>query len=108
MGLKTDRTTKFLLLVIATLLAALVLRPLWPTSRAVAAESTTTTSTDTQTETRRYGYRLTEVGNITVPRGVIVREMEVVDSAQSFVVRMDDKINVYRIDRFLLPINTAK
>lgn len=105
MVIQTDRTTKFLLIIIALLLGILVVRPMWRTAPAFAADTRSTTTSST-IDTRPFSYRLTEVGNILIPSTVTVREMQVIDSTGGFLLRMNDKINVYRMEKYYLPLNS--
>lgn len=103
---RADRMTKFLLLANAILLATLLGKSLLTEPKtAYAASSTTSSSTATTTtsDNKVYGYRLTQVGQIAIPTTVLVKEMQVIDSSQAFIVRLNDAINVYRIDRFYIP-----
>lgn len=91
--LKTDRTTKLLLAAIVVLLAVLVFRPMLP----VAPDAHAQSAIPVEADTVELGYRIPQPTTIRIPANEYVREIQVIDSAQSFLVRYDNRIEVYRI-----------
>jgi hypothetical protein len=87
-----DRTTKLFLTVIVLLLAAIVFRPMLPISPSAMAQTTTTTDTSTVEVTQ-----IPQPSLIAVPSGQYVREIQVIDSAKAFLVRYDNRIEVYHV-----------
>lgn len=96
-----DRTVKLLLAVIAILLAVLVFRPQTQlTPIAWAQDTSTTTGGDTsasQDTGGLIGYRTSMISSIAIAKTDKIRSLQVVNSAQSFVVQYDNRLEVYRI-----------
>jgi hypothetical protein len=89
----TDRTTKLLLAAIVVLLGLLAVRPMLPmTSSAVAQQAVPIADDNVD-----LGFRVPQPSVIVVPEGQFVREIQVIDSAQAFLVRYDNRIEVYRV-----------
>jgi hypothetical protein len=94
-----DRTIKLLLAVIAVMLTVIALRPYASLGANAMAETTssTTSSGSTGSTWTNLGIIVQDPSVIKVPTGKTVREMQVLDNANTFVVRYDDQINVYHI-----------
>jgi hypothetical protein len=87
-----DRSIRWLLGVIVVLLAILVARPYLQFGSDAIAQVTPVNEGLVE-----LGFRVPQPSLIGVPSGQYVREIQVVDSAQAFLVRYDDRIEVYRI-----------
>ncbi|MCL5271719.1 MAG: hypothetical protein M1457_14460 [bacterium] len=101
---KMDGTVKFLLTAIVILLGILVLKPLVKVATPALAQTTSSKSsqnTSDQTASSSEGsltaYRLQEVGTMVPTTGKTIREIQVIDSAQAFLVRYDDQVEVFRV-----------
>lgn len=105
----TDRTVKILLVVIALLLVVIAARPLFTFApQAFAASDNRGIAISNNDTTQFAGHRLQQVGMMTIPRSATVREVQVIDSAQAFVVRFDNQIAVFRVDKINIgPRNTT-
>lgn len=102
-----DRTTKALLAIIAIFLGVLVLKSAFVTApKATAADVAQGTS---QLQNYNQSVQNTGTGDViayhTVPVSTIgisakdkIRAIHTLDSAQSFIVQFDDRVEVYRID----------
>jgi hypothetical protein len=87
--ISTDRLTRGLLLAIVVLLAVLVVRPMLPT---VAPQARAQSEVPID-----LGFKVLQPSMIAVPTGQIIREIQVMDQAQCFLVRYDNRIEVYRV-----------
>ncbi len=93
-----DRTVKILLGLIALFLGILALQPILRfVSTAQAQDGTANSTTSTRREPPVIGHRVQFMSSIAISEDTPIREMQVIDSAQSFVVRYDKKIDVYYV-----------
>ena len=98
MVINIDRTTKFLLTVIALLLVALVCKPLFKvTPDAQAQTSTASTATSTVDTSQYVGSRSSLISSIAISSKDRVRNLLVLDSARSFIIQYDDRFEIYRV-----------
>jgi hypothetical protein len=86
-----DRTIKCLLAAIAVLLLILAGKPLLRVTPSAMAQ----TAADSALVV---GYRTSLISSIKIASADRVRGVQVIDSAQSFVVQYDDRFEVYRVN----------
>jgi len=91
-----DRTAKVLLGAIAILLALLVFKPLLTVTPAAQAQTTTTSTTDQIDQI--VGYRTAMISQIPLSTTDKVRNVYLLDKAQSFILQYDGHFDVYRIN----------
>lgn len=92
-----DRTVKVLLGTIVVLLTLLLLRPQVKIAPEAQAENRALT-TRVEQAPDVVGYRTALISTVNVPKGDKVRNVLVIDSAQSFVVQYDDRMEVFRVN----------
>lgn len=108
---KGDRTTKILLTVVAIFLGLLVFKSFQ--SNTAVAQSTGVTiplyglqnlnPINSKNSTgSTIGYRTVPVSSINFKPKDKVRSLQVVDSAQSFLVQYDDRIEIYKLDNVIV------
>ena len=108
--IQIDRTVKMLLGAIVIVLAIIAFKPFFDVVPSALAQ---TTAQQTMTLAQLVqlaqtaplnaynqldlGYTVPQPSIIQVPQGQYVREIQVIDSAHAFLVRYDNRIEVYRI-----------
>lgn len=88
--MQVDRITKLLLGAIVVLLGVLVVRPMIPVAPQAQAQQQGTNQVE-------LGYRIPPPSTIKLNPEEALREVQVIDGAQAFLLRYDNRIEVYRV-----------
>jgi hypothetical protein len=103
--MKMDRMVKLLLTLIVLLLSVIALRPLFPSATLAHATDTTSSvdnvSTTSSDQANVVGLRTVLASRIPVSTSDKIRALHVVDSAHSFIVQYDNRIEVYWLDNLI-------
>src|SRR5262245_15715929 len=102
--LAIDRTVKIMLALIVILLGILVFKPTLNVAPEALAQTRTTDDRGGGVD----GYRVALISSIAYAKNRPVRDVQVLDTARSIVVRFDNSIEVYRIETVSIPAPGGK